>query len=68
MPVARNNPFCPIPVKSKSTIAPVTLFTDVTVIVISLSVVAPPTSVPTIVSSSNLEYPVPPAVAILIVK
>ena len=43
-----------MPVKSKSTMAPVTLLTDVIVIVISLSVVAPPTSVPTIVNVSSL--------------
>ena len=50
VPTARNLPACAVPAKSYSTIAPVTLFTAVTVIVMSLAVVAPPTLVPAIVS------------------
>ena len=52
-PIAKNLPFCAAPTKSKSTIAPVTLLTDVTVIVISLAVLAPPTADPRIVNVSK---------------
>ena len=52
--IATNLPFCPNPVKSKSTIAPVFALIVVIVIVISFAGVAPPNEVPGISQWFNL--------------